>query len=64
MTTEARLMKASNPYESIISGMTSAGGTNGGAGKGADVNGAINMHIDSESDGEDGDKPFQGEDKL
>ena len=57
MTTEARLMKASNPYDSIISGMTRAAPTGGSARGATDFNGSITMHVDSDS--EDGDdKPF------
>ena len=50
-------MKASNPYDSIISGMTRAAPTGGSARGATDFNGSITMHVDSDS--EDGDdKPF------
>ena len=63
MTAEARMLVSSaapakNPYDSIISGMT--GGTVGG--KSREINGSIPMHMDSDSEGEDGPKPYVGED--
>ena len=75
MTHEARMIKmqsdigkqaaqkSSNPYDSIITGMTGGVTGMGGATTQRDMNGSIPMHVDySDSEGEEGERPFIGED--
>lgn len=62
MTPDAKIAASSNPYASIINGMTAGAITQM---SGADMNGGIPTHVDSDSEAEGGeDGPFKGEDPM